>query len=1271
MKIIRYDNTLPQNAKLGGMMRQATELCMRVSANGGRPSALEHDKWSRKGRIARDAMTSAIESGLSEAIGAIERPSLDDQLQACLIPARDLASVLTACAIAYGAGDGFDVVSSNGATQHVKTLDFLNALADFGLPNVLVPLARLVSVNVKDDPKEDDDELVAALCCYYCSVDPRFDAVYAPCHYAEVVSPRWAGAGRLSSFLCQRVDGSSNEVANLTFMWMSLFIDDGTSPLARYVGSNGTKMPQTPYMMRVSDSTNMEVIQGLSDATGTGLGISLDITMSPVMDMPGYVPVPMELSITQEVADHIMRSDSVMSHRPMTTAEFASSMYELTMRLSMDGGIFSKETAIDAMSAFSTYCITWDLRLSDASCDGMTAMPVVLTTDLQSAAIEIMQETYDESDDDAGDDLISVSFLAALCHASSDVSSFVRRVTGKRTTDSALSAVRASVEGAPDDMDANAFGHISYEPGGILMGLATVAAFRRGAATVSAMDAFDALMSIDNSASYAIRSLMPAASMSRGEWDGLAPSGSKWLANACKSVQGDALAVVAKTSPHRVTAQSPFVSSIILDVAQTLGLHVEERPLLTDAIQVFADEIADRADGIDASDSCLLGDSRSFAQLLTGRIADALHRLMSISDDPELSECPDLPDIMSEIIVLTALASKRTLGRDLASVMMPWGAVTSLSYVPYPVYEPVDEDDGDEGGGGSDGPESWKPAPENDAPYLRKIGNDLTALAARNVEQVPIVDRDEVVDEMITVLCRQDKSNPALIAPAGTGKTAIVERLCQRIVAGDVPEKLRNRRVISVHPTFRGGDFKSLEDAVSTAVQEAAETNAILFIDEIHMITDVGGREMNVANLLKPELARHGVSLIGATTDVEYQRTIGRDKALDRRFAPIRVTEMTMSQVLDVLASRRPIYERSYGLRFADNSNRLIARLAREHLSMRHSPDRELELMDTSAAAAYVSGDEKVTVDDIYKSIRMLAHDDSIKPLSAADATTDAFKHIAGQEEAKEKIGKRLSMSMLGMFRSNAPRNIFLFTGPSGVGKTMMANAIGSYLGLQTTDILTLQMSEYAHPADVTRLIGSSPGYIGYGEGGTLTNFIKAHPSGVVIFDEIDKAVPEVRTYLLGPFDNGFIDSAMGDHIDCRATTFICTMNGNETGTESSIGFGKKEHNERIDKRELVNMLGAPFVERMDEVIRFTHLTKDDYRDLVRDRIQVVRDEYAAAYAIDVSAFAEEMLSERSVEDIVGRFDTEYGARGICRYIDDRFREHVAEMSDLRGGNEE
>jgi len=643
------------------------------------------------------------------------------------------------------------------------------------------------------------------------------------------------------------------------------------------------------------------------------------------------------------------------------------------------------------------------------------------------------------------------------------------------------------------------------------------------------------------------------------------------------------------------------------------------------------------------------------------------------------------------------------------------------------------------------GAEGQPPAPKGKSktPTLDAYGRDLTALAREN-KLDPVIGRATEIERVIQILSRRTKNNPALIGEPGVGKTAIAEGLAQRVIKSEIPEPLRDKRVITldlaglVAGTKYRGEFEERMKRVMDEIRGAAG-EIILFIDELHTLVGAGAAEgaIDASNIIKPALARGELQCIGATTLNEFRKYIEKDSALERRFQPVMVGEPTVEETVEILKGLRDRYEAHHKVVITDEALVAAARLGDRYISDRFLPDKAVDLVDEAASrvrlqatlpppsireieaeirkvkqekdsvvksqefekAAQIRDREeklrlekqrleqewvekkkadadkpiKVTEEDIAYivsswtkiPVSRLAQAESTKLLSMAD---ELHQRVIGQNQAINVVTRAIRRSRAGLKNPKRPIGSFIFLGPTGVGKTEVARSLAEYLFDDAESMIRIDMSEYMEKYAVSRLVGAPPGYVGYEEGGQLTEAVRRRPYAVVLLDEIEKAHPDVFNLLLQVLDDGRLTDSQGRVVDFKNTVIIMTSNVGATGitTTNEIGFRPQKDSgqsteqayERMKNKildEVKHTFRPEFLNRVDEVIVFHQLNREEIAQIVGlELAKVVREVKAQDMHLEVTEDAKALLAKKG-------WDPQFGARPLRRAIQREVEDELAE----------
>ncbi len=554
-------------------------------------------------------------------------------------------------------------------------------------------------------------------------------------------------------------------------------------------------------------------------------------------------------------------------------------------------------------------------------------------------------------------------------------------------------------------------------------------------------------------------------------------------------------------------------------------------------------------------------------------------------------------------------------------------------------------------------------------PTLSQYGRDLTALARLN-KLDPVVGRDETIKRAIEILCRRLKNNPCFVGDPGVGKTAVAEGIAERIVQDKVPQKLRDKRIFSVDLTamvagtkYRG-DFEERVRACLDEVKKAGDV--ILFIDEIHSIVGAGAAEgsIDAANILKPALARGEIQLIGTTTLEEYRRCIKKDPALERRFHPLTIKEPNEEETLVMLKALKPKYESHHSLSIPDEILTLSIKLSDRYVHDRFFPDKAIDLIDEAAASVSAENGKLLTEDDIFKvasqsysiPLEVIKEDRDEKLLKLEEKLEE---EVVGQSSAISAVCRAIRRNRVGLKEKNRPVGSFLFLGPTGVGKTKLSTALST--ALFDGEIIRVDMSEYRESHTVSKLIGAPAGYVGHEEGGNLTEKIRKNPYSVVLFDEIEKAHPDVLNLLLQILEDGILTDSNSKTAYFSNAVIILTSNiGAEKMLNIPLGFNEPDI-KTDTMSELKRVLRPELINRIDEITVFNRLTHSDIKTICKKMLASLK-KRCEQIGFSVN------FSEKAVEQLTTLgYSEKFGARELRRVIQTEIEDKIAE-SMLKNG---
>ena len=633
----------------------------------------------------------------------------------------------------------------------------------------------------------------------------------------------------------------------------------------------------------------------------------------------------------------------------------------------------------------------------------------------------------------------------------------------------------------------------------------------------------------------------------------------------------------------------------------------------------------------------------------------------------------------------------------------------------------------------------YAPNPNSQTPTLDQFGRDFTSIA-REGKFDPVIGRSQEIERVTQILSRRTKNNPCLIGEPGVGKTAVIEGLAQKIAAGDVPEPLKTKRLVSVDLSsmVAGAKYRGeFEERLKKVINEVLEAkNVILFIDEFHTIVGAGSAEgsMDASNILKPFLARGELQVIGATTLKEYKKYIEKDAALERRFQPVTVGEPTVEETVEILKGIRDKYEAHHSVTITDDALTAAAKLSSRYITDRFLPDKAIDLIDEAASkkrlgsqtepddlkekekkleklqsekqeaitaqdyekAAKIRDEENVLKEEVDKlkadwkgtgsSSALVVDEDDIAEILAdwthipaarlKEEEMERLKNlenilharVIGQNEAVTAVAKAIKRGRAGLKDPKRPIGSFLFLGPTGVGKTELSKTLAEAMFGSENALIRVDMSEYMEKHAVSKFIGSPPGYVGFEEGGQLTEKIRKNPYSVILFDEIEKAHPDVFNIMLQILDDGILTDAQGRKVDFKNTVIIMTSNlgakeilGN---VSSKLGFNNGEENKNLSEHEKIKnkvmdevkrAFKPEFLNRIDDIIVFDRLSEDNIKEIAKLMLKSLE---TRLNANDITV----SFSDAAIEKIAkSGFDPVYGARPLRRAIQNEIEDMLSE----------
>ena len=631
---------------------------------------------------------------------------------------------------------------------------------------------------------------------------------------------------------------------------------------------------------------------------------------------------------------------------------------------------------------------------------------------------------------------------------------------------------------------------------------------------------------------------------------------------------------------------------------------------------------------------------------------------------------------------------------------------------------------------------SYRNYKESETPLLNSFSRDLTRYAAEGKTD-PVIGRNDEVERVIQILCRRTKNNPCLIGEPGVGKTSIIDGFAQKIAYGNIPDFLKDKRVISldISAVLAGTKYRGeFEDRIKKIIEEVRKTkDIILFIDELHTIVGAGAAEgaIDAANILKPSLSRGEIQIVGATTIDEYRKNIERDAALERRFQPVMVLEPSVSDTIKILEGIKDKYEAHHNVKILDEAITGAAELASRYIRDRFSPDKAIDLIDEASSKIRLKNhtqprtlkeleyrlqdilkekEEAVATQDFERAVELREHETVLKDryrqesfewqeqVNSADNVVDfeaicevvskwtgipitkinseeqerlihmedmLHKRVVGQEEAVTAVSKAVRRGKAGLNDPKKPIGSFIFLGPTGVGKTELSKALSEAVFGTEDSMIRVDMSEYMEAHSVAKIVGSPPGYVGFNEGGQLTEKVRRKPYSIILFDEIEKAHSDVFNILLQILDDGILTDSHGRRVDFKNTVIVMTSNVGArliSEEQKQLGFSsesKSASEENIRSKVLAELKKAfrpEFLNRIDEIIVFKKLNENEILTIVEILIENVKER--------LSDKGFKIIFDKSVHRMIAKegFDPIYGARPLRRAVQQNVEDYLSDL---------